>query len=143
MLQDLEAPVHPRQKKQVLDAIKSLGLKVVPADVATAAGLPVLVATQELNRIAAETNAHLLVSDAGAVTYAFDPRFDQAYSAKGVRNLFQYIGRIITNAFLAFARVAFLVSFFILRMSFGIILVCSVVLLVVLVIMAMIGAFSR
>jgi hypothetical protein len=126
----------------VLDAIKSLGLKVVPADVATAAGLPVLVATQELNKVAAETNAHLLVSDAGTITYSFDPRFEQAYSVSGAKHFFRWIGRIFLNAFLSCARIFFLVSFFLLRMSFGVILVGSVIALAVVAVLAVIAAIA-
>ena len=142
MLQELEAPVHPKQKKKVVEAIRTLGFKVVPADVAAASDLPVLTTTRELNAIAAETGAHLLVSDTGQVTYAFDPRFEQAYALNGTRHIFRRAGRVVSNAFLLLARLFFLVSFFVLRVSFGILLVASVIVLIVVAIVAVLRLFG-
>jgi hypothetical protein len=138
MLEQLEAPLHPEQKKQVIEAIRKLGFKVVPAEVAAEANLPVATAALQLNRVAAETSAGLQVSQDGNLTYVFDPRFEQSYAFSATRNVFQRLGRIIANLFLALAKIFFLASFFLLRMSIGIILVLSVVLIVVVAVVALI-----
>ncbi|HEY9792963.1 MAG TPA: hypothetical protein V6D22_21355 [Candidatus Obscuribacterales bacterium] len=138
MLEQLEQPLHPEQKKQVIEAIRKLGFKVVPAEVAAEANLPVATATLQLNRVAAETNAGLQVSHDGNLTYVFDPRFEQSYAFSATRNVFQRVGRVVANLFLSLAKIFFLASFFILRMSIGIILVLSVVLIIVVAVVALI-----
>jgi hypothetical protein len=139
MLQELEKPIHPQQKRQVVEAIHSLGLRVSPSQVAEKANLPVLVAGQELNRLATETGAHLEVTGSGAVVYAFDPRFEQAYVLAGPAKLVQRCGRILVNLFLTVMRALALAGIFILRISFGLLLICSVVALVVVAILALIA----
>jgi hypothetical protein len=142
MLQQLDAPIHPKKKAKVLEAIRSLGLQVTPADVAAAADLPVLVAAQELNRVASDTNAHLVVSAAGDIAYVFDPRFEQSYALTGPKNAFRLIGRVVSNAIATVAKLSFLVAFFILRVSFGILLIASVVVIVVVAAMALLRLFA-
>lgn len=142
MLQQLEAPIHPKKKAKVLEAIRALGLKVAPADVAAATDLPVLVAAQELNRVASDTNAHLVVSDAGNITYVFDPRFEQSYALTGPKNALRWVGRVASNALITVAKLAFLAAFFILRMSFGILLIASVVVIIAVAIIALVRLFG-
>jgi len=142
MLQQLEAPIHHKQKAKVLEAIRTLGLKVAPADVAAAADLPVLVAAQELNRVATDTNAHLVVSDAGNLTYVFDPRFEQSYALTGPKNVLRWTSRVAANVLMTVAKFAFLAAFFILRVSFGILLIASVLVVIGVAVMALLRLFA-
>jgi hypothetical protein len=131
MLQELQAPIHPQQKAKVIEAIRDLGLKVSPADVAEAANIPVLVAAQELNNIATDTAAHLEVSEQGSITYSFDPRFEQSYSLTGTRHCFRKVGRVLLNAGTIAAKALFIAAFFLMRISFGVLLIASVVAIIV------------
>lgn len=139
MLQELEKPIHPQQKKKIVEAIHSLGLRVSPSAIAEKADLPVLVAGQELNRIATETGAHLEVTASGSVVYAFDPRFEQAYVLAGPAKMLQRCGRVLLNVFLSAMRMLALAGIFLLRISFGLLLIGSVVALVVVAILAVIA----
>jgi hypothetical protein len=142
MLQQLEQPIHPQQKKQVLEAIHAGGLKVSPRVIAEAASLPILVVAQQLNQIATETGAHLEVTAAGSVNNVFSPGFEQAYALKGHRNLFRNCLRVVVNCLIVTIRTVVFVGTFLLRISFGLILLLSVVALVVIVIAAIVAAMS-
>jgi hypothetical protein len=142
MLQQLEQPIHPQQKKQVLEAIHAGGLKVSPTAIAEAAGLPILVVAQELNQIATETGAHLEVTAGGSVNYVFPPQFEQAYALRGPKNFFRNCLRVVVNCLIVTIRTLVFVGTFLLRISFGLLLLLSVVALVVIVIAAIVAAMS-
>lgn len=113
------------EKQQVIDAINKLGRKVTVADVAAKTGLPVLVAGRELNKVAAETNGHLAVATTGDIAYSFDMGFQNAYLAKGIQRTLQVIWEK-----------AFQIGFYFLRISFGIMLVVSLLVVVGLIFVA-------
>ncbi len=117
------------EKEQIIKAINDLGRRVTAADVATKTGLPLLKATSELNKVAAETNGHLQVSTAGDIAYTFDAGFQNAYLAQGMKKTLKEIGDKI-----------FKVGFFLLRISFGIGLILSFLVIVVLIIAAILFA---
>jgi hypothetical protein len=142
MLQQLEQPIHPRQKKQVVDAIHASGLKITPAIVAEVAGLPVLVAAQELNQIATETGAHLEVTAGGGVNYVFDSQFERAYSLSGPKKFARKCLRILANGIFILIRAFVFVGTFLLRISFGLLLVASVVALFVIIVAAIVAALQ-
>lgn len=108
------------EKKQVIDAIGELGRRVTPADVALKTGLPVLVVTQTMNAVAAETGGHLQVSSAGDVVYAFSPGFSNTYLTRGVMRFFE----------VATAKLGH-VLFYLLKISFGIMLILSLLMVIV------------
>ncbi len=110
------------QKEQVIQAINSLGRRVTVADVATKTGLPLLVVSKELNQVAAEASGQLEVATTGDIAYKFEPGFQAAYLAKGLKRVLQDFGQK-----------AFQVSFFILRISFGVMLILSLLTVVLLV----------
>ena len=143
MLQELEKPILPKQKKQVIEAIQALGLRVSPSEVAEKADLPLLVAGRELNRLATETGAHLQVTASGAVAYVFDPRFEQSYALVGPRKFFQRATRFFVNFSLLILRTLALVGIFLFRISFGVLLICSVVALVVVAVMAILALLDQ
>ncbi len=104
-----------KEKEIVLKAVDSLGRRVTAADVAAKTGLPVLVAQAELNKVAAETGGHMEVATTGDIAYKFSPGFQNAYLAKGIARFFEVAGKKIFN-----------IGFFLLRISFGIMLILSV-----------------
>lgn len=111
--------MHTQEKQRVINAINDLGRKVSVADVATKTGLPLVVATSQLNEVAAETRGHLQVSTAGDIAYQFDFGFQNAYLAKGIQRFLQ-----------KFADALFRAAFFLVRISFGIMLILSLLILV-------------
>jgi hypothetical protein len=112
-----------QEKDSVIKAINDLGRRVTAADIATKTGLPLSKATSELNKVASETNGHLQVSTAGDIAYSFDPGFQSAYLAQGMKKIFQQIGDKIGKA-----------AFFLLRISFGVGLILSFIVIALLII---------
>jgi len=108
-----------QEKEKVIRAISELGRRVTAADVATKTGLPVLVVSSELNKVAAETGGHLQVATTGDIAYNFDLGFQSAYLARGVQRVFEEVGKK-----------AFEVAYFILRISFGIALIASLLIII-------------
>jgi hypothetical protein len=112
-----------QEKDSVIKAINDLGRRVTAADIATKTGLPLLHATSELNKVASETNGHLQVSPTGDIAYSFDSGFQNAYLAQGMKKVIQEIVDKISKA-----------AFFLLRISFGVGLILSFVVIAVLII---------
>ncbi|HEY9790135.1 MAG TPA: hypothetical protein V6D22_07045 [Candidatus Obscuribacterales bacterium] len=117
-------PVQDKQKQTILKAIGDLGRRVTPADVATKTGLPVLVVQQELNKVAFETGGNMQVGDKGDIVYSFHPGFTNSYLAKGVAAAFVVLGAKLAE-----------VGFYLLRISFGIALIASLITIVVLLLL--------
>jgi hypothetical protein len=108
------------EKKLVIKAISDLGHRVTAADVASKTGLALSDSTSMLNTIAAEAGGHLEVSPAGDIAYRFKSTFQSAYLATGLRALMGML----------FAR-AFALSFYLVKISFGIFLFLSLIIVVV------------
>lgn len=118
--------MHAREKEQVLQAIRQLGRRVTAADVATKTGLPLQITTSQLNVIASETGGVLQVATTGDIAYCFSPGFQNAYLATGIKRVLQDVGSKV-----------FRVGYYILRISFGIMLIVSLVTIVVLAFLIM------
>ncbi|MEB3232751.1 MAG: hypothetical protein VKJ64_17205 [Leptolyngbyaceae bacterium] len=105
----------------VMAAIEKLDYRVTPGDIATNAGLDVKVAERDLVDLAAETGAHLQVSDGGDIAYQFPQNFRTILRNKfwqlRLQQGIQQIWRIL---------------FYLIRVSFGIVLVLSILLLAIL-----------
>jgi hypothetical protein len=114
-------------KSKVLKAIKELGHKVSIADVAAKTGLPLHLTSIELNKIALETKAVMEVSNRGQLVYKFFPDLDSIYRLVGIR-------KIVMETLQA----AYEAAFFLLRMSFGVLLVVSFVTIAVVFTVALI-----
>lgn len=112
-----------RERQQIIKAINDLKLKVTPSDVAAKTGLPILHVTSELNRIATDTNAHLQVSEQGDIAYKFNPNIEGAYMAQGLRRVMDRIGSKTLS-----------ILFFLVRISFGIMLIVSLIVVSVLIV---------
>lgn len=124
--------IQTEQKKTVLKAIDELGRRVTAADVAAKTGLPVLVATSELNNVALETNGHLEVSKTGDIAYSFSPAFQAAYLTKGFQRNLEFIFEKLLSA-----------AYFLLKISFGVMLVVSFIIILILIIAVMLAMQSR
>jgi len=109
-------------KQVVLKAIDSLGRRVTPADVALKTGLPLLPVTATLNQIASETAGHMEVGEKGDVAYKFDAGFQSRYLAKGFQETLQKIWNAV-----------FKVGYFLVRISFGVMLILNAIIIVILV----------
>jgi hypothetical protein len=120
-----------KEKQIVIKAINDMGRRVSAADIATKTGLPVAQSTQALNQIAEETSGHLQVSTAGDIAYQFPLGYQSAYLSRG-----------INRAVEQFNNKLFEVGFFLLRISFGIMLILSLV-TIVLLFFIVITAMSR
>ncbi|MBX9568833.1 MAG: hypothetical protein K2X77_08050 [Candidatus Obscuribacterales bacterium] len=117
------------EKKKVTKSIGDLGRRVTAADVATKTGLPVLVVSEALNQIASETGGHLAVSTTGDVVYSFAPGFSNTYLTRGVARFFE-----------RFLEELFKILYYMVKISFGIMLVLS---LAIIIITIMILFFSQ
>ncbi len=116
-------------RPRILDAIRSLGLRVTAADVSAVTGMPLNAVIRELNNVASDTEAVLEVSNSGTIAYVFGSDPNAVYRAKGIRKAIMQlvgVGRDIIS--------------FIVRCSFGLLLIGSV--LTLLVIFAIAIAFA-
>lgn len=111
---------HSAEKEQVIQAIGDLGRRVTVADVATKTGLPVLTVSQLINQVAAETGGHMEVATTGDIAYKFNPGFSNAYLATGIKRAFQI-----------FFQKTGQVLFYLLKISFGIMLIISLFIVIV------------
>lgn len=110
-----------KEKQQIIEAISQLGRRVTAADVATKTGLPLQLATSQLNRIASETGGDLQVATTGDIAYCFPLGFQNTYLVKGIARILQTCGATL-----------FKIGFYILRISFGVMLIASLLAIVVL-----------
>ena len=98
------------------------------ADIATRTGLPILSTTCALNQIASETQGHLEVGTTGDIAYRFNAGFQNTYLAQGLRKVIQQASGQV-----------FKIGYYLLRISFGIGLIVSFVIVVVLIVLAMLA----
>ncbi|HEY9887261.1 MAG TPA: hypothetical protein V6D02_02610 [Candidatus Obscuribacterales bacterium] len=103
----------------VMRAVETLEYRVTVGDVAAQAGLDLPIAQQGLNALAADTQAHLQVSEAGEIAYEFPKSFRAI-----LRNKYWRLRLAHT-----WSRVGG-VLFYLIRISFGIVLVLSLILIV-------------
>ena len=97
------------------------------ADLASRSGLPLATARLEVNRMALETKGTLEVSKRGDILYSFSRDFEATYQAQGTRLL---IKKVLT--------VAYDIAFYVLRVSFGILMIASFITISVVFVVALI-----
>jgi hypothetical protein len=119
------------QDTAVLQAVERLGYRVTVGDVAATAGLPLNVAQQGVLALASDVRAHLQVSETGEIAYQF-PR-----NARAI--LLSQSWRLRLQE--AWNRV-WRVLFYLVRISFGILLILSIVLIAVTIIALTVAAQS-
>lgn len=153
MLGSIVQPLHSKEKQQVLKAINGLGFAVTPEKISLSTNLPLSAATQQLNLVATETNAHLTVDSSGALHYQFSPGFENAYVFDITKQLFRSNGNFffrlmrvtmriaaatflyVTNLLIAFIQVAF-------KLAFGLLLIASLIAICVAIVAAVFGAVA-
>lgn len=113
----------------VMKAVEQLDYRVTVGDVASQAGLDINFAQAGLLTLASETGGHLQVSDNGEVVYLFSKDFRSILRNKyfwlQVQETWEKVWRIL---------------FYIIRISFGIVLVASILLMMAAIILIMIAA---
>ncbi|MEM6437562.1 MAG: hypothetical protein AAF773_27455 [Cyanobacteria bacterium P01_D01_bin.115] len=108
------------QNTAVMEAVESLDYRVTVGDVAAKSGLELAVAQQQLNALAADTLAHLQVSEAGEIAYEFPKGFRAILRNKYWRLRWQQTWEKIWG-----------VLFYLIRISFGVLLILSILLIMV------------
>lgn len=118
--------------KDVMKAVESLDYRVTVGDVAARAGLNVEVAQQGLLALASETQGRLQVSEEGEIAYAFPKNF------RGVlRNKYWQLRLQETLA------KVWQVLFYIVRVSFGVILMASIAIIAIAILLLTIALASQ
>jgi hypothetical protein len=120
------------ERDKVIKAIKELGRRVTVSDVAAKTGLPLLTTTRALNSVASDCRGTIQVTKEGNLVYAFSPAFDAAYLKTGIALFFIEAGQQI-----------FKLAFYLLRISFGVTLIASVVTVAILIVVAVIAIMSK
>jgi hypothetical protein len=100
---------------KVMTAVEQLNYRVTVGDIAVQSGLDLQVAQQELMSLASEAGGHLQVTETGEVAYRFDRNFRNILRAKSLKL------RLI-----AFAQRIWQILFYLIRISFGILLIASI-----------------
>ena len=104
----------------IMQAVEQLGYRVTVGDVAAKAGLDVNFAQRELLTLASEAGGNLQVAESGDIAYIFPNNFRDILRNKlwrlQLQEWWQKIWRIL---------------FYLIRISFGIMLVASILLIVV------------
>lgn len=115
----------------VMKAVETLDYRVTVGDVAANAGLDLNVAQQGMIALAANTQAHLQVSESGEIAYEFPKNFRAVLRNKFWRLRLQETWERI-----------WAVLFYIIRMSFGILLLLSILIIVAAIIVLVIAISS-
>ncbi|MBD1918168.1 MULTISPECIES: hypothetical protein [Cyanophyceae] len=119
------------QTKTITQAVERLGYRVTVGDVAAEAGLPLLEAQQGVLALASEVQAHLQVAESGEIAYVFPKNIQAVLWSKSWRLRWQS----------AWEK-AWRVLLYLIRVSFGVVLILSLVLIVVAITIIAIAASS-
>jgi hypothetical protein len=120
------------ERDRIIDAINQLGRRVTVGDIAAKTGLPLLAAGRALNGVAADCKATLQVGADGTLVYKFRPAFETAY-----------IGSALHEGLKRCAKSVFDTGYYLLRMSFGVTLIASLVTVAVLIVIAVLALLSK
>lgn len=112
----------------ILRAVETLDYRVTVGDVASQAGLDVKIAERDLLALASEASGHLQVSESGEIAYLFPHNFRSILRNKHWQLRFQEWWNKIWGAL-----------FYAIRISFGILLIASIVLISIAIIAIMIA----
>ncbi|MBD2464842.1 hypothetical protein H6G89_27960 [Oscillatoria sp. FACHB-1407] len=103
----------------IMQAVEKLDYRVTVGDVASQAGLDIKVAEQGLLALASEAGGHLQVSDTGEIAYLFPRNFRSVLQSKYFRLRLQEWWNKVWK-----------LLFYLIRISFGILLIASIVLII-------------
>ncbi|VXD15597.1 conserved membrane hypothetical protein [Planktothrix serta PCC 8927] len=115
----------------IINAVEKLGRRVTSGDVATQAGIDVNIAQRELLALASEAGGHLQVAQSGDIAFEFPSNFRAILRNKYWRLKLQDGWEKIWK-----------VLFYLIRISFGIILIVSILLIIVAIIAILIAINS-
>jgi hypothetical protein len=118
--------------KDVMRAVEALNYRVTVGDVAAKAGLNVEVAQQGLLALASETQGHMQVAESGAIAYEFPRNFQSILRNKYWQLRFQAIIAKIWQ-----------VLFYIIRVSFGVMLLLSIAIILIAIFALTIAASAQ
>jgi hypothetical protein len=116
----------------IMTTVEKLGYRVTVGDVASQGGLEISLAQQGLLTLANEVNGHLQVADTGEIVYLFPPNF---------RNILQ--NKYFKLRLQEWAKKIWKVLFYLIRISFGIILILSIVLMLIAISIIIIAVSSN
>ncbi len=115
----------------IMRSVEQLGYRVTVGDVATKAGLNISLAEQGLLTLAADSGGHLQVAESGEIVYLFPQNFRTILRNKFLQlRLKEWWGKIWG------------VLFYLIRISFGIVLLASILLIFVTIAIILIAATS-
>lgn len=128
---DPEFSLMVPEKQKALEAIKKLKFRTTPPELASTSGLTINQSQYWLNKIAGETKGKLEVANDGTIFYSFSPAFTNAYLQRGFR-----------RAALLFGAAMFQFLYWIVRMSFGVALVGSILVILCIILAIMLAALA-
>ncbi|MGI2906427.1 hypothetical protein [Tolypothrix sp. VBCCA 56010] len=109
--------------RAIMQAVEQLGYRVTVGDVATQAGLNVAEANQGLLALATDAGAHLQVTETGDIVYLFAKNFRVILRNKYLQLRLQEWGKKVWS-----------ILFYLIRISFGILLIASIALMTIAII---------
>lgn len=112
----------------ILRAVEALDYRVTVGDVASQAGLDIKIAERDLLALASEASGHLQVSESGEIAYLFPRNFRSILRNKHWQLRFQEWWNKIWGAL-----------FYVIRISFGILLIASIALISIAIVAIMIA----
>ncbi|AFY73320.1 hypothetical protein Syn7502_01217 [Synechococcus sp. PCC 7502] len=116
----------------VITAVEKLNYRVTIGDVAAQSGLDVNLAQRELLALATQTSGNLQVSETGEIVYVFSPQVRQILWSRNFKLRLQaWLGQVWKWVF------------YLIRISFGILLVVSIAIVVIGIVLAVIALQSR
>lgn len=116
----------------VMQAVEKLDYRVTIGDVASQAGMDIKLAERDLLALASEAGGHLQVAESGEVAYLFPRNFRGTLRNKYWRLRFQEWWQKVWGAL-----------FYLIRISFGILLIASIVLIALTIIVIITAANSN
>jgi hypothetical protein len=113
----------------IIEAVEKLGYRVTPGDVAAQAGINVDLAHQGLLALATDAGGHMQVAESGDVVYLFPKHFQAILRSKYFQiKLKKWWEKI------------WAVLFYLIRISFGILLIASIALISIAIMVIVIGS---
>ncbi len=117
---------------EIMTAVETLDYRVTVADVAAQSGLSLPLAQQGIMALAADTQAHMQVAESGDVAYEFPRNFRAV-----LRNKYRQLRWQETWAKI------WQVLFYLIRLSFGIVLLASIAIIFIAIFVLMMAASSQ
>ncbi|MGI0482235.1 hypothetical protein ACN4EE_15810 [Geminocystis sp. CENA526] len=116
----------------IMQSIEQLNYRVTVGDVATKSGLDLNIVQKELLKLAEDTNGNLQVADTGDIAYLFPKNFRSILNNKYWQLRFkQWLDK------------TWQIIFYLIRISFGILLVSSIVLMLIAIVVIVVAVNSK